>query len=288
MEIAAGTGKLNVQSFDRLLVGAAPIWSTKPKSIHQVTLNLSQISFVDPFGLAGLAVLTESLGRRTRVPPVIVLPTNQSVTGYLSRLGAWDHLGRISELRSDAPLASHVSGQDSDVLLELSRISAAADIQKILGNLSAIIENNLGYSRTSVNAVMNTLSELCQNIVDHSDTTGWAVAQRYHRSNGSCFVWIGVADAGVGIKQSLGARYPVQNWTHFDSIVYALKKNVSRLPNRGLGLHMVNKIVNEFRGSLHIRSGDSRLSVADRAEGIPGAWFLGTQVGISLSENSGA
>lgn len=288
MEIAAGPGKLNVQSYDRLLLGAAPIWSTKPRSISQVTLNLSQINFVDPFGLAGLAVLTESIARRTKLPPVIILPVNPNVTGYLSRLGAWEHLGKISELRSDAPLASHVGGVDSDVLLELSPISSAADIQKILASLSTIIENNLGYSRASVNAVMNTLSELCQNIVDHSDSAGWAVAQRYHRSSGTCFVWIGVADAGVGIKQSLGKRYAVQNWTHFDAIVYALKKNVSRLPNRGLGLHMVNKIAHDFGGSLHIRSGDSRLSVAGTAEGVPGPWFSGTQIGISLSENAGA
>lgn len=288
MEIIAGLGKLNIQGFERLLSSAAPLWSTKPRQVDQVRVDLSHIHFVDPYGVVGLAVLIEAIARRTRRPPMIVLPTNPNVTGYLSRLGAWDLLGEIGEIHSSSPLASHVSGSDSDVLLELSRITSPTDVKKILGNLSTIVANNLGYSKASVTAVMNTLSELCQNIVDHSDTTGWAVAQRYHRRNGDCFVWIAVADAGIGIKQSLGKRYGTQNWTHFDAIVYALKKNVSRLPNRGLGLHMVKRIVDDFGGSLHVRSGDSRLSVADAADGVAGAWFPGTQVGISLSEQAGA
>lgn len=249
------------------------------------TLDLSDIEFFDPYAIAGLCVLIEFLVARTGRRPSVRLPRDLNVRGYIRRLRVLEHLSAIADL-DDVP--GDIGSTTSDVLLELSRIDSKKSIDKATENLLQIVSANLGYKRRSLNALTNTISELCFNVLDHSEGSGWAVAQRYTRPGGSRFLWIGVADGGVGIRQSLSTRFDVSQWSHFDAILNALKKNFSRFPKRGLGLHMVKRIVFDFGGSLHIRTGDSRLYLAARPQGFQGPLFPGTQVGISLSENAGA
>jgi hypothetical protein len=49
---------------------------------------------------------------------------------------------------------------------------------------------------------------------------------------------------------------------------------------------MVSKIVGQYRGSLHLRSGDARLYLRHRARRLAAGLFPGTQLAISLSAQS--
>lgn len=286
MQLTATTDTLNAISFDQLFASAAPLLNRAAKNIPKVTVDLNAVKFIDPYGVAGLIILLETIRRRSNVKPRLIAPTDVAVWDYLRRLGAVSHLRNTAQIDGvDETLAARE--RDSDVLLGLTPIRSQADVDEVLSHLTQIVSVNLGYSAPSVNAILNTLSELCHNVLDHSDATGWAVAQRYFRRTGACFVRISVVDAGIGIKESLGKRFSTASWSHFDAIENALKKNFSRFPNRGMGLHMVGRIVGEFRGTLDIRTGDCRLFVGHQACGIPGAWFPGTQVGLSLSERKG-
>ncbi|MEQ1882144.1 MAG: ATP-binding protein [Burkholderiales bacterium] len=288
MKIVASDGSLNAISLDNLFASIASLHSVGPGTAPQVEVDLGAVQFVEPYGVVGLIILLETIARRSKTKPRVITPRSANVCGYLARLGAWSEVRNLAELDWDS-IAAGATGEDSDVLLELTAIRSQADIDSVLAHLQDILTTNLGYSSKSLSAVLNVFSELCHNVLDHSETVGWVVAQRYYsRGARQRFVRIGVGDTGIGIKASLGKRHKTAAWSHFDAIVNALKKDVSSLPNRGLGLHVVERIINEFDGALDIRTGDCRLYLGKQPKGIAGAWFPGTQVGIVLTERQGA
>lgn len=285
LEIQPAHSRLTAISMDDLFEQATKALLDRDGDARPA-LDLGKVEFFDPYAVASLCILVEHLAAVTGETPKVLLPNNLNVRGYLRRMKVLDRLATLAEL--DAPAGDSSGNPDSDLLLELTRIDSKSKIEQATEHLLQIVSANLGYKRKNINAVTNTISELCFNVLDHSEGTGWAVAQRYHRADGSRFVAIGVADGGVGIKKSLSTRYQTRFWSHFDAIVNALKKKFSRFPKRGFGLHMVKKIVFDFGGNLHIRTGDSRLYLAAKPKGFQGAMFPGTQIGISLSEHAGA
>jgi anti-sigma regulatory factor (Ser/Thr protein kinase) len=174
------------------------------------------------------------------------------------------------------------------VLLELTPIEQQADVEQvirtILGRVRRILEGELGYGERDVTAFSTVLAEACTNICDHSADRGVVAAQRYTQRGGTRYIVVGVADLGIGIRQSLATRYrQAERWSHIQAIVNALHKEYSRHPDRGLGLFMVSKIVGAYQGSLHIRSGDARLYLRHRARRLAASPFPGTQLAITLS-----
>jgi len=224
---------------------------------------------------------------KRRYPSVVVIPpTDHELQGYLRRMNF------PAETSASAVLERNVGGQPtsgpSDVLLELTPIAQQADVEQVirhmLSRVRRILESELGYAERDVTASCTVLAEACTNICDHSEDSGVVAAQRYTQRGGTRYVVVGVADLGIGIRQSLATRYrQAARWSHIQAIVNALQKEYSRHPDRGLGLFMVSKIVGAYRGSLHIRSGDARLYLRHRARRLAAAPFPGTQLAISLS-----
>lgn len=289
MEIKLATGKLTAVSMDEVFKAFAPVWNRRPGRRKKFILNLENVGFVDPYSAACLCVLLETISGRIKAPPKIIPPKSDAVSHYLSSLGFWRHVSSIADIIGEVDSTKKAVSLDSDVLLELTRIEKVEDINEVTRHLLKIIECNLRYSKPSKGKIINVVSELCCNITDHSDATGWVAAQKYTQPDGGRFIYIGVADGGRGIKDSLGSRFKAaEQWTHQEAILKALTKDISRLPNRGLGLSTVQEIVGEFRGHLHIRSGDYRFFLGSKVGGFPGALFPGVQVSIRLSEHQGA
>jgi len=72
---------------------------------------------------------------------------------------------------------------------------------------------------------------------------GYVAAQRYTRSKDHRkFALISVGDVGLGLRATLGQRYPVDGWTDEQVLLRALAPEYSRHPGRGLGLAFVEKI----------------------------------------------
>ncbi len=96
---------------------------------------------------------------------------------------------------------------------------------------------------------------------------------------------IAVCDLGIGIRESLSERYDVSRWSHAAAITNAVKKEFSRDAARGLGLYVVRSICDDCDGSLHIRSGDSRVYFrGNKARTYSSGDFPGSQVSITLYE----
>jgi signal transduction histidine kinase len=114
-------------------------------------------------------------------------------------------------------------------------------------------------------------------------------AQRYSDSRvGKKYVVIGVSDFGIGIKKSLSVRHDAGEWTHGQAILNSLRKHFSRDEARGLGLYIVNQICNRYNGSLHIRSGDTRVYIrGQRHWEHVSTHFPGTQIAITLYQRGG-
>lgn len=249
-------------------------------------IDLSSLSFIDPAGLIGLALCIEHL-RGLGPKPSIHFPENEGIGHYLLRMGLRRFLrgrGRCHGAPRGRPRQRVTSA-----LLELTVIERSSDVDTLLARLtdrvSRILTTELRYQPADVHNFASVISELCRNIIDHSESIGFVAAQRYTRADRDRFAVISVGDLGVGLRATLGRRYPVERWSDAEVIQRALLPQYSRHPNRGLGLTFVKKIASDYRGSLHLRSGASRIYLrGNRLLALAGAAFPGTQATISLRE----
>jgi anti-sigma regulatory factor (Ser/Thr protein kinase) len=199
-------------------------------------------------------------------------------------------MGLVRALRSLAELRNIPSDARTlatDSTLPLSVIRSRADVQSVLAYLVELARNRLGYDLGDVLDATKVVSELCYNVVDHSQTEGVAVAQIYQDRTGKRFVSLAVVDDGVGIRSSLAQRYPeAASWSHAKAVQQALDGLSSRPLGGGAGLRSVRAIVRRYQGRLAIRSGSDRLylSAERQPRVLAGSSFPGTQVGISFSQ----
>jgi len=252
-----------------------------------MTLDLSNLRFVDPYGMAVLCLIGRHLSRQFRDIECL-LPENRDVESYLTRMRLFDHLRAFVSLPREPQTGRPPVANES--LMEICEISGRSDVESALvlveSRVGSILERELNYSVKEITWFKNVVAELCHNILDHSGDRGYLVAQRYmnHKLKRK-FAMISVCDLGIGIRESLSARYDVTEWTHGVAITNAVKKSISKDAARGLGLYVVRKICDDCGGSLHIRSGDSRVYFrGQRSRVYASGNFPGSQVSITLYE----
>jgi anti-anti-sigma regulatory factor/anti-sigma regulatory factor (Ser/Thr protein kinase) len=271
---------LNAASCDRLLSRLA---EERAQRAPEITIDLGQAIFVDPYGAACLLLICrQATDRGQRL--VCVLPTDRLAQSMAIALGLVNALRPLAELRNVLP-AGHAS--DRDTALALSPIRSRSDVQTVLHYLVDRSRGRLGYATGDVLDATKVVSELCFNVVDHSRAEGHAVARIYRDRKGRRFVSLAVVDPGIGIRTSLSQRYhEAAAWSHAEAIARALGGLSSRPQGGGAGLRSIHAVVQRYGGRISIRSGDTRLYLA--AEHQPyhasGASFPGTQVGISFSQ----
>ena len=261
----------------------------KENGSFPIEIDLQKVNFVDPYGLVSLCLVGRHLKSKCGELNM-VLPNNFDCQGYLYATNFIPLIESFMQVKNKLPGVEAVQHLAEDVVLELTKIEKKDkepnnDINKILGRLRTILQSQLNFDEQETANFSNLISELCHNIKDHSEDEGFVAVQRYQRKiDGKRYVVIGVGDLGIGIRSSLGKRYDVSGWSHIEAIAQALKKEVSAIPDRGFGLYMVSKITQDYRGALHIRSGDARLYLRYAPRGERTVLFPGTQVSISLSE----
>lgn len=279
------SGRLDAPEADALFQTVTS-WGAQNGSPRCV-LDLGEIEFMTPAGLTAVVQSARFLKGRGWSPSVR-FPSDDRVSGYLVRMGLRRGLRGIGRCVAAPPARRHYAASTS--LVELTTIRDTGDVDALLEGLSdrvaGILETELGYSATDVGNFCNVISELSRNIIDHSEDIGFVAAQRYSRSSDhQKYALISVGDAGRGLRATLGQRYPVSRWTDEQVLVNALLPEYSRHPGRGLGLSFVQKICQDYQGSLHLRSGACRLYLRGRkAFRVDSGWFPGTQIAISLQQ----
>lgn len=280
------SGKFDVTEADGLFE-TVDGWGN-PNFTKRCTLDLSDVEFMDPAGLTAVAQAAALLRHRGWSPSV-QFPSRADVSQYLSRMGLRRAMRGVGRCVA-APRSRRFRG--SSALVELTTIRNTGDVEGFLGGLADqvadILEEELGYSGADVGNFCNVISELTRNIIDHSESVGYVAAQRYTRSRDhQRYAWISVGDIGVGLRATLGQRYNVASWSDEQVLLHALLPAYSRHPGRGLGLTFVQKVCQDYQGSLHFRSGRCRLYIrGQRVFRVDGGYFPGTQVAISLLQKA--
>lgn len=276
---------LNAPSIDNLF---KKINLLPQDEISAIEINLQRVKFVDPYALVTLCLAGRHLKNKYSDISV-TLPDCVECQTYLHSMNFVSVVKSFAQIKNTATEPASSQPINHDVVLELTKIEKKVaepnkDIENVLNRVDTILRNQLNFGDKEISSLSNIISELCYNIKDHSGDEGLVAVQRYQRkTDGKRFVVIGVGDLGVGIRTSLSRRIDITNLSHLDSIVHALKKDISAYPERGLGLYMVSKITKDYSGTLHIRSGNARLYLRHNPRGVETTDFPGTQVSISLS-----
>jgi anti-anti-sigma regulatory factor len=288
---------LDESTFERLIRQLAG-WDQI--SAEQIIIDLEQVRFVDPYGMVGLLAMARFLRQRD-FEPVLMLPRSEEVMKYLDRMDFSRHAEHLCSLDLTTlwPDGEYSRSTHSDVLLEITPITRAEDIHYIVDRVreraQTILSQNLHYEQSAIDGFVVALSEVCQNIPEHSEDVGYVAIQKYFygRRLGKNLVKIAVMDLGIGFRTSLAPKYATQStvWSDLLALRLATFEGASRYddPGRGQGLSAVRRFVERWHGKLMIRSGSARV-------GLSPAWersatrqtkltpFPGTQVSIVLPE----
>lgn len=262
---------------------------------RQDFLDLQDVKFIDPYGMVGILeagrYLLSGGDRKT-----LILPRSADVLRYLERMDFFKYADSFFYLEPGKPdlPEKYLRSSYSDVLLEITPIEKSDDIHFIVGKVKKrahkILERHLHYNDRAINGFIVALSEVCQNIIEHSENTGFVGIQKYHfQKKDLNVVKIAVMDLGIGFRESLSERVPVSDDS--EALEKAFLRGVSRHSDegRGQGLAAVRKFVRKWDGKISIRSGTAKVSIVPdwafgklRESGL--AYFPGSQVNIMLPE----
>ena len=231
-----------------------------------ILFDASAVTWVSPYGLIGLLALGREVEQRTGKRPMLEPPRNREVSGYMERMEFWPAAQNVFQL----PGKQARRHGDSGALIEITSIRSNEDVHAVVKKVGQgarrILQGRLGYSKASVIHFSIMLSEVCQNIVEHAGSLGWACAQtyRWQRRLGREVAVLAVMDVGIGFEQSLGARKASTGSAA--ALEAAVLRGESRFKDRGRGhgLQAIRRQVLEWHGSLRIRSGTAM--VGDIAE----------------------
>lgn len=258
-------------------------------------IDLQEVAFIDPFGMVGLLEIGEVLTSET-YPKTLCLPQSPEVLKYLERMDFFKYVYkyfRLEPLKPELP-EKYLRSSYSDVLLEITSIEKSDDIHFIVGKVKeraqAILTRHLHYDEKAINGFIVALSEVCQNIIEHSENTGFVGIQKYHfQGIDKNIVKIAVMDPGIGFRQSLSERFSLKS--DLEAIEKALLCGASRYVDegRGHGLAAVRRFVNQWNGKLSLRSGTAKCSIIPKwawgkEKEYNLAYFPGTQINILLPE----
>jgi anti-sigma regulatory factor (Ser/Thr protein kinase) len=281
---------LDDSTFEQVLEQLAPL------SVEQkVLVDARHTRWASPYGLTGLLTLAQTRIERA----AFAGPEVEETASYWQRAGFYDHAEQLFEMHGHVPRPRSAAAE-SNVLLEITAVAKSDDVhdvvEKIQAKAQAILVNELHLDPMATMRFAMTLSEACQNIVEHAQTPGWVAVQsyRYRQRLGRRVVVIAVCDAGIGFRKSLESaqgRKLSDRWDDGMALEDALLRGVSRFrdPGRGQGLAGVRRYVGKWDGKLTIRSGTARIAIIPTwdedvalKEGLPS--FPGAQLQITIPE----
>lgn len=282
-------------TFDQVLAQLAP----HPEDAR-LLLDARHARWASPYGLAALLCVAQVRAGRL----AFAVPEHADTLSYWARMGFFRHAAELFELHGTVPRAR--DGHDSDVLLELTPIVQSDDVHAVVGRIQRkavdILHGQLGHDAAITGGFGMTLSEACQNIVEHAGTGGWVGVQTYNfaRRLGRRVVQIAVCDAGVGFRRSLESdpgHHRTDRWDDGAALEEAVIRARSRFrfrdAGRGQGLAGIRRFLGRWQGKLTVRSGTARVAVTSPgwddevplAKGLPP--FPGAQLQITIPEASG-
>ena len=250
--------------------------------------------WASPYGLTALLALGQTRAER----PSFAAPEAEDTASYWARTGFFKHADELYELHGSVPKAR---GGESSVLLEITPVVKSEDVHDVVGRIQQkaqqILAKELNIDAKATVGFAMTLSEVCQNIVEHAGRGGWVGVQTYtwrKRLANRRVVVIAVCDAGLGFRQSLESapgRVRSDRWDDAAALEEAVIRGVSRFrdPGRGQGLAGVRRYVGRWDGKVSVRSGTAKIAIVPSwDDDVPLleklAPFPGSQVQVTIPE----
>ena len=260
----------------------------------KVLLDARHTRWASPYGLTALLTLAQTRAER----PALYVPESDDTSSYWSRTGFFRFAEESFELHGTVPRAR--ASTESEVLLEITPVAKSEDVHDVVGRIQqksqAILVKELNIDAKATMGFAMTLSEACQNIVEHAGRGGWVAVQtyRWQKRLGRRVVVIAVCDAGVGFRESLETaqgRSRGDRWDDGMALEEAVIRGVSRFrdPGRGQGLAGVRRYIGRWDGKLSVRSGTARIAIVPSwADDVPLEeklpYFPGAQMQITIPE----
>ena len=281
---------LDEHSFEQVLAQVAPL---PPDA--KLLLDARHTRWASPYGLCALLTLGQT---RDHSRPALAVPDADDTASYWSRASFFHFAEDLFDLRGIVPKRGRAG--DSQVLLELTPVTKSEDVHDVVGRIQQkaqqIIASELGINPKAIVGFTMTLSEVCQNIIEHAGRGGWVMVQTYNWAKrlGRRVVVIAVCDAGLGFRRSLEkseSHLPTDRWDDAAALEAAVIRGVSRFrdPGRGQGLAGVRKYVGRWGGKLSVRSGTARIAIVPDwdddvplEENLPA--FAGAQIQVTIPE----
>ena len=250
--------------------------------------------WASPYGLTALLALGQTREERAD----FAAPEAEDTASYWARTGFFKHADEIYDLHGTVPKAR---GGESSVLLEITPVVKSEDVHEVVGRIQQkaqqILSKELNIDAKATVGFAMTLSEVCQNIVEHAGRGGWVGVQTYtwrKRLANRRVVVIAVCDAGLGFRQSLESapgRVRNDRWDDAAALEEAVIRGVSRFrdPGRGQGLAGVRRYVGRWDGKVSVRSGTAKIAIVPSwDDDVPLleklASFPGSQVQVTIPE----
>jgi len=280
---------LDDHSFEQVLEQLAPL-----PADEKILVDARHARWASPYGLTALLTLAQTRTER----PTLAVPELEDTASYWARAAFFQHAETVYDLRGAYPKRRE-SGE-SNVLLEITPIAKSNDVHDIVSRVQAkaqqIIKTELKLESKAIVGFSMTLSEVCQNIIEHANRGGWVAVQTYRWTKrlGRRVVVIAVCDAGLGFRQSLETapgHMPNTRWDDAAALEEAVIRGVSRFRERGRGqgLAGARNYVGRWNGKLSVRSGTARISIVPSwdddvplEEGL--SPFPGAQVQVIIPE----
>lgn len=259
-------------------------------------IDMSRVAFIEPYSMLSFLLMGRNfLRKRGERARLVNIPLQ--IHQYLTRM---DFLSRdVFSVNENIPdnmvLKRSIS---SSRLLEIVEIpNKERQSVNVIASVIALFRKRapgilkFWMNDEVVDYFVTVISELCQNIFEHSMDTGFLAMQTYRTGNENIARLV-ISDSGVGIRKSFESKSEITYSTGAELLEMALTTPISSKREFGYGLCQVNSITERLKGSIFIRSDSSSLSALyNRKEGSGKNIFLrndlpqfdGTQISISLS-----
>ena len=285
---------LDDHSFEQVVEQLAAV-----PSDAKLLVDARHTRWASPYGLTALLTLGQTREERASFS----VPETEDTASYWARAGFFRHAEEIYDLHGAVPKAR---GGESSVLLEITQVAKSEDVHEVVGRIQQkaqlILSKELNIDAKATVGFAMTLSEICQNIIEHAGRGGFVAVQTYtyrKRLANRRVVVIAVCDAGCGFRQSLeSAPGFVRNdrWDDAAALEAAVIRGVSRFrdPGRGQGLAGVRRYIGRWDGKVSVRSGTAKIAIVPSwDDDVPLseklAPFPGSQVQVTIPERvSGA
>ena len=274
-------------------------WNSRTGAQGPLELDLERAAFIDPYGIVALTLFLNHL-------PDWALPVklclngfppqakSNSIIDYLTRMGFWEEVGsKLAVPQKLLPVRPQWS-DDKNVLIDITILHGRDAIGVMLRKTGEILQD-LNFSPIGRGHVMEVLSELSSNVLDHAQSEfGGVVATQTYRSrrSGTRYLVMSIGDMGIGVRASIGDNDKLHARLESDAVALgvAVQMGNSRFETggRGGGLPRVLEIARRYGGSVALRSGTGALAFRGEDESrrvFTAAPQVGTQLRIMLPEN---